>query len=181
MANEKEMNIYSTRALELRQAFDHSFALAPSTEQDDRENVVAFSVAGNRFAVRLHELNGIGKSAKIVPVPSRTRALAGLAGVRGELIPVFSLSELLDYRLREEIHWLFLCGEAPRIGFGLRDFQGCFKAAKSAFSVAERPAVAATATGEAQTRETVLIGSEIHTVISIVSLAQSIRNLGERP
>src|SRR5437867_4487068 len=48
-----ETNAYSLRASELRRVFDQSFAKAYAQGVEELVSVLAFSVAANRYAVRL--------------------------------------------------------------------------------------------------------------------------------
>ncbi len=49
---------------------------------------------------------------KIVPVPSRVPELLGLTGIRGVVVPVFSLSRLLGFDSEHgQALWLVFCGE----------------------------------------------------------------------
>jgi chemotaxis signal transduction protein len=96
--------------------------------------------------------------------------LLGIAGIRGELLPIFSLHQLLDYKDTEEIRWLLLCGEFKRVGLGIGEFFGCFRTPRAAFSAANRPV------DDAQSQEIVVIESTVYTVISISSLTELLRN-----
>jgi len=166
----EETNTYSVRAANLRRTFDQTFTKALATTGEELESVIAFSVGGDRFAVRLNEICGMAKSPKVVPVPNSTRALLGLAGIRGELLPIYCLCQLLDYTVSEETPWLLVCGKPMRIGLGINEFFGCFRTPLTAFSPAHRP------DGPIQLQEVVVIGSTVYTVISISSLTKLIRN-----
>jgi chemotaxis signal transduction protein len=45
----------------------------------------------------------------VVPIPSGRPELLGLCGVRGQLVPVYSLSALLGYGTERPGRWLALC------------------------------------------------------------------------
>src|SRR5207253_476952 len=85
----------TSQALEYRRAFDRSFTLEQVFQDQVRVNVLMLNIADNPFAVRLDEITGVYKCPKIVPVPSQSPALLGLAGIRSELLPVYSTAELL--------------------------------------------------------------------------------------
>lgn len=91
----KRTDLLDERLLELREAFDSSFARPWAAERAEPNAILCFTVAGHRFAAPLAELQSIAKAGPIVPVPSRSSALLGLTVVRARLMPVFSLTTLL--------------------------------------------------------------------------------------
>jgi len=100
-----------------REAFDRSFAVAhDSAENQQTESLLAIRVAGNRCALRIRE---------IVALPGPGIDFMGLAGIRGELVAVYSLAAVLGYP-REAGHprWMALCGKEIPVGFAFRDLEG---------------------------------------------------------
>ncbi len=79
---------------ELRRAFDESFAAAPVVAGEIDE-LLAIGVAGAPYALRVRDLALIVSGRKVVPLPSARPGLLGLAGIRGSLVPIFSLATLL--------------------------------------------------------------------------------------
>lgn len=162
---------YSTTgatAAKLRLEFDQSFASPPATTREELATVLALTIEGNRFAVRSSQIAGIAKCGKIVAVPARSRALLGLAGIRGELLPVYSLHELLGCARAGNSRWLLLCDAPVRIALAFEEFQGCFKVASGAFSA-----------GADAARSIVAINGEAHTLIEISMLARDITHSQE--
>jgi chemotaxis signal transduction protein len=72
----------------LRGEFDQSFA-RPGTD------FLLIRVAGEPHALRLAEVAALEADRAITPVPSEARALLGVAGLRGALVAVFDLAQLL--------------------------------------------------------------------------------------
>lgn len=101
------------KVAEMRRLFDESFALALPEQVAAPEPMLAITVEGERFALRLREILGVAASKeKIVPVPSRVPELLGLTGIRGVVVPVFSLSRLLGFDSgHDQALWLVFCGE----------------------------------------------------------------------
>jgi chemotaxis signal transduction protein len=121
-------------ARDMRRSFDESFAAPPRPELDAPEHLLALQVAGANFAVRLCEIHAlIDRKARILPVPSSLPDLLGLTGIRGTVVPVFSLAALLGFaREPREPAWLLHCGtrQAP-LALGFEFFAGYLQAARS--------------------------------------------------
>jgi chemotaxis signal transduction protein len=117
----------SARVAELRRAFDLGFAAPPKTEREELENLLAIHVAGERFALRVSELAGLQPQQRIVPLPGARAGLLGLAGVRGRLVPVYSLASLLGYAAQDqqqETRWLAVCGSEQPVALAFAQFDG---------------------------------------------------------
>lgn len=113
------------RAAALRHAFDRSFAEPPPPAATACEDLLAIRVAGEPYALRLRDITGLLTTRKVVPVPAATPHLLGLAGVRGDLVPVFDLGALLGRgALAEPPRWLALCGVDDRIALAFAEFEG---------------------------------------------------------
>lgn len=95
-------------AAELRAAFDRSFADAHASEPPPQQDLLAIKVADHDYAVSLSELLSIHADRKLVPVPSASPALLGLVGVRGSVVPVYDLRQLLGYPKGAAPRWLVL-------------------------------------------------------------------------
>lgn len=83
------------RAAELRRSFDRSFALEPVAQATVWENLLALGVGPAHFAVRLAEVAGLTAFRELTALPEAPPELLGLAGLRGELVPVYDLAALL--------------------------------------------------------------------------------------
>lgn len=101
-----------TKVAEMRRLFDESFAAPRRDDKRAVEHMLAIEVAGERFAIRVSEISGltIAKST-ILAVPSRAPELLGITGIRGVVVPVFSLAALLEMgSTAGQSRWLVLCG-----------------------------------------------------------------------
>jgi purine-binding chemotaxis protein CheW len=114
------------KAAELRSAFDRARAIPFSSHAVERmESLLGIRVCGDAYAIRVSEISGLANARKIVEFPSAVPELLGVAGVRGVLIPVYSLAALLGYN--EEVvpgKWLALCGIEEPVGLTFNDFEG---------------------------------------------------------
>lgn len=126
---------------EIREAFDASFAVAPAGPRADEVPLLAIRVANDVVALRVHETLGLLKAGKIVAVPSRRPELLGVTGVRGAVIPVYSIARLTGRGEGETPRWIVLAlctssgradaaagpeqsGAGVRIGLAFAEFEG---------------------------------------------------------
>lgn len=162
----------SGKVAELRRHFDSSFALPLTASAPDLEDVLLVRVGGDGYAIRLRELAGLVARRPIVPVPSPASGLLGLAGIRGEIVPVFGLSSLLGYGDDAETPpWLVLSAGPGSLAFGFFAFEGFVRLPKASLhptagAVATRPYVA----------EFVITDAEPRAVIAVPLLVSTIRN-----
>lgn len=111
--------------LALREAFDRSFATRAQTTLDILEDLLMIRVGGAPYAIRLRDIGGIVTKRPIVSVPAMAQHFLGLAGVRGDVVPVYGLGSILGQPEESDgATWLVLCGDAPRVALAFRDFDG---------------------------------------------------------
>ena len=72
-----------SEAAALRQAFDLSFALPPPPPTPEVEDLLTIRLAADVYVIRLRDIAGMIAGRRVVPVPSATPDLLGLAGIRG--------------------------------------------------------------------------------------------------
>ncbi len=85
----------SDRARELAQAFDLSFA-EPARNADARgTEVLSIRVGEAKYLLRIADIATVGRAPRIVPLPYSSALQLGIAGLRGNLVTVFSLAALL--------------------------------------------------------------------------------------
>ncbi|HEY4954890.1 MAG TPA: chemotaxis protein CheW [Gemmatimonadaceae bacterium] len=161
-----------SKAAELRQAFDLSFALPPPQASEEVEDLLAIRVAGDPYAIRLRDIAGMVAGRKVVPVSAVTLDLLGLAGIRGGVVPVFGLASILGYgQAPGSPRWMILCGAEEPIALAFSDFEGYLRLPKSSLQAdenlrAKRQYVDQVASTEAGVRA----------VISIPLVVATIRN-----
>jgi purine-binding chemotaxis protein CheW len=160
---------------EMRRLFDESFAVALPEQVTAQEPMLAITLEGERFALRMLEIIGLSLSTeKIVPVPSRVPELLGLTGIRGVVVPVFSLARLLGFDSeRDPALWLVFCGERQSpIALALAGMEGQFEAAETEVFGRQEGA------GHRYVNGTVCEGTTLRGVISIPSLVGYIKSRG---
>jgi purine-binding chemotaxis protein CheW len=85
----------AAKVVQLRTAFDRSFAEPVARAGPRMEHLLTIRVGGQPYAVRLSEVAGVYTGWSVVPVPGPRRELLGISGHRGDLIPVYDLAALL--------------------------------------------------------------------------------------
>jgi chemotaxis signal transduction protein len=161
---------------EMRRLFDESFAIAPAGNVTESEAMLAIAVEGEHFALRGREISGLSVSnEKIVPVPSRVPELLGLTGIRGVVVPVFSLPRLLGFdSLHGQTRWLVFCGEVQTpIALAFETMERLFEATGSDIFVREEPIGR-----HRHVNATVSEGTTLRGVISIPTLVEYIKARG---
>lgn len=123
------------KAADLRVQFDHSFALPPEQTTRETHDFLAIRVGGDPYAIRLRDISGIVARRTIVTVPARAPAFVGVAGIRGDIVPVFSLASFLGYGDDQEPpRWMILCGRDQPVGLCFAEFEGYLRLSSLAIS-----------------------------------------------
>jgi chemotaxis signal transduction protein len=113
-------------AARLRLEFDRAFAATPSAGAGVRTAYLAIRIGGDPFALLLSDLLGVHVDRKVVPVPSATPTLLGIASFRGALTPVHDLRLVLGYPARAAARWLArIAGDRP-IALAFEALEGQF-------------------------------------------------------
>jgi chemotaxis signal transduction protein len=168
-------SIEGDKAAQLRQAFDHTFALPPSLASPEVEDLLTIRVAGDPYAIRVLEIIRIVSQRSVVSVPAATPDLLGLAGIRGGIVPVFGLSSILGYGPDPgSPRWMILCGSEEPIALAFSDFEGHLRLPTSAFHADEN--VRATRKQVKYVNQVASTPDGVRAVISIPLIMATIRN-----
>jgi chemotaxis signal transduction protein len=112
----------------LRQAFDHSFAAPVRVDAADTVDLLALRVAGVGYAVRLGDVSGLLVDRRLVPLPATVSEFLGLTGVRGGVVPVWSLGALLGTGADHDFpRWMILVsgrGRGETLALAFERFDG---------------------------------------------------------
>jgi purine-binding chemotaxis protein CheW len=167
-----ETPVIESKAAKLREAFDLSFALPPPPASQEVEDLLAIRVAGDPYAIRLGDIAGMVTGCKVVAVPAAALDLLGLAGIRGDIVPVFGLASILGYsQPPESPRWMILCGADESIALAFSDFEGYLRIPKSCLHADENLCATRQYVSEAASTDAVL-----RSVISIPLILANIRN-----
>ncbi len=155
----------------LRAAFDRSFAEAPREDVGEVEGVLCIRVGGDGYALRVREITELVRGRRVVALPARVQEFLGLAGIRGGIVPVYSLGSLLGYSAApDEARWLALCNAGNPIGLAFSEFEGYLPLARRDLC-APRDADGTARHVTAVTRA----GTATRGVISVPSVIEAIR------
>ena len=155
----------------LRAAFDAAFARPARAPDVDTVALLAIRVGGAPMAVRVLETAGLMQVRPIVPVPGRRAELLGVSGVRGALVPVYSLARLLGRADDDPPRWLVLATTArgERVGLAVATFERHLVSPAGDL----RPATAS-GSGEPHAPELLVADGTIRPVLSVPSLLRKI-------
>ena len=130
----------SVKVMELRSAFDRERAVPSSTRTElQTESLLAIRVSRDGYAIRVTEISGLATDRKIVAFPSPIPELLGVAGVRGTLVPVYSLARLLGYGGETgQVRWLVLCGTEEPFALAFSYFEGYMRMPRTQLHQAEQ-------------------------------------------
>ena len=110
--------------------FDALFARPAVCSAGERETLLGVRLGGDLHALRIRELAGLEPMRRIVPVPGGRQGLRGIAGLRGALLPVYGLAELLGYTggTARGGRWIALCRADGLVGLELPELQALLQA-----------------------------------------------------
>ena len=131
--------LHDPRVATLRHDFDAAFARPPAERAEESEDLLAVRIAGDAFAVRLRDIDGVVANRRVVPFPGGHSDCLGVAGIRGLTVPVFDLAALLGYGAGGEApQWMVLSGRDDAIALAFDDFDGYLRLPRSSFRVEEK-------------------------------------------
>jgi chemotaxis signal transduction protein len=159
----------AARLASLRQDFDQVFASPAGAEAGEMESLIALRLEGDAYGFSVAEISQMTVAGKLVAIPSRSPGLLGVAGIRGAVIPVYSLAVLLGYPKAEaSVRWLALAGGKEPLALGLGDYEGYLRVPKAALVVPDRDA-------QKHVQSFVRANGAVRTIVSIASIVSSIQ------
>jgi purine-binding chemotaxis protein CheW len=161
-------NSLGHRVLELRDAFDRTFAEPARLHAEPEEELFGIVLAGSRYAVRLADASGLFTNKKIVRAPSRADNFLGIAGFRGTIMPVFDLSAVMGHARSTGARWLFVAAKTS-IALAFDAFDGHLRVPSSALASIEGKA------GHGRfVRNVVHIGHETRAMIDMAAVIKTL-------
>jgi len=132
---------FSTPVIELRRAFDQSFADPAAVVQDAGDLVLVVRVGAIQCGVRLSEIAGIHRCPRIVSLPRLKKGCLGIIGIRGDLHAAYHLGVLLGDASGASTapRWLVLAPgwDAPAFAFDAID--ACLSIRTEELRAVDRP------------------------------------------
>ena len=119
------------RLAELRQAFDRSFAEAPTYQVTALQDLLDIRLGATPYALRVAEIAGLFADVKITPVPTRVAELLGIAAFRGSILPVYDLRALIEHRVDTSPRWVAVSA-GNSIGLAFDRFEGHMRVGEDA-------------------------------------------------
>lgn len=120
--NENEL---AEKLIELRRAFDESFAEAERTLVDAPDRYLAVTVAGQRFALPATAISGVARGPGLVRLPSARADFLGIAAIKSVAVPVYALARLLaPGGATPSSPWLVTCRSPEPVALAVDDVQG---------------------------------------------------------
>lgn len=130
-------------AAALRAAFDAAFARPAGAPAQDTVALLALRAGGVAVAVRVLETAGIMAARAVVPVPSPRPELLGVSGIRGAIVPIYSLARLIGRGDDGTPRWIVLAAAgAERVGLAVSVFERHLVVPASDVRPAARPGAA---------------------------------------
>jgi chemotaxis signal transduction protein len=114
---------------------------------------------------------GLAASPRIIPVPSTVAELLGIMAIRGVVIPVYSLAEILGYgKDHDPMRWVSLFGTHQPLGFTFESLEGYVRIPSADLWISEEMKVA-----RKHVCQVARIGTLTRPVVSLASAAQTIK------
>jgi chemotaxis signal transduction protein len=102
------------RVAQLRDDFDRSFAEPARVLDSESVELLAVRAGDRPYAIRLDQSAGVHPDRPVTALPTTVRALLGVAGYAGTVVPVYDLAGLLAHPVPQRPRWLLLtAGEPP--------------------------------------------------------------------
>jgi chemotaxis signal transduction protein len=155
----------------IRDAFDRGFAQAATADDVAQDDLLLVGIAGDRYAVRLHEIAGVFADKTVRRLPSTVPAFIGLVGLRGAILPVYDLRVCFGYAATTPQRWLLMAASAPVV-LACDRFDGHRRVQRTAITPIQR-----TGKSAPQVREIVTLIDGVRPVIHMPSVTDAIAAL----
>ncbi|MBW6435392.1 chemotaxis protein CheW [Actinoplanes hulinensis] len=109
------------RVTRLREEFDRSFAEPARVLECGTVELLAVSAGDRPYALRLAEASGVHPDRPVTPLPTSVRALLGVAGFAGAVVPVYDLAALLGHPVPRRPRWLLLAHGTPPLALAFHE------------------------------------------------------------
>ncbi len=163
----------------LRQAFDRSFAAPARVHTEDTVDLLTLSVAGDGYAVRLSDVSGLLVDRRVVPLPATLPEFLGLTGVKGGVVPVWSLSALLGTGAEHDLpRWMILVngrGRGDTLALAFERFDGHLRVPREQLCQPSSEARDHDARGAVRIRHSVRTDDGPRAVLDVTAITDDIR------
>jgi chemotaxis signal transduction protein len=153
-----------TRALELRNAFDRSFAAAARPPEPPHSDFLCIRVGGESSAIPLGDIASLHADLRVVALPSHRPELLGVAAIRAAVVPIYDLSAAFGIPGTGVPRWTVLV-RGGSAGFAFAGFDGHVRISDASIAVA---------TQRGHLRGQFSLGGRPHSIIDIGSVLTAI-------
>ncbi len=161
---------FEQRVVDLRDSFDQAFANPPAILTEETEDVLLVRIGGDPYVLCSRDMSGLATGKKIAPLPSRRPELVGMVGIRGSLVPVYSLMTFLGYVAhRSTSRWVALSRGAEPVGLAFQDFEGFVRVRKKDVHATDN------ANARRHVREVARVGDVTRPVVDIASALEFLK------
>ena len=109
----------------LREEFDSGFAEPMRSFDTPAHPLMCFRAGDANFAIAMPGLKALVRCTGLTPIPARAPALLGLAVVRAQIVPVYSLVRLTGIGTQTaECQWLFLLHGPEPVALAIDSLDG---------------------------------------------------------
>lgn len=158
-------------AARLRHDFDAAFGEAPPAAVPAGQALLAVSIGGDPYALRVAEITGLVRDRRVAPLPQVSGGFMGLCGQRGVLLPVWDLAVMLGYAAsRVQTPWLAMPVGEPAWALAFERFDGYLSLSLDGL----RPYVGQ-GSAAAFARSAALDQGRLRPVLDLLKLRESIR------
>ena len=119
------------QAGELRRLFDRAFAEPVRGDVASTDDLLAFRIGSEPYALRLTEIAGLFAGRRISRLPGSHGAFLGLVGFRGSIVPAYDLQVLLGRPALDAPRWLAVAS-AALVAFAFETFEGHLRVPRDA-------------------------------------------------
>ena len=109
------------RVAELRSDFDRSFGEPARVLEGDHVELLAIGAGERPYALRLSQTSGVHPDRPVTALPTTLRALLGVAGFAGTIVPVYDLAALLGHPIAQRPRWLVLTAGSPPLALAFHE------------------------------------------------------------
>jgi chemotaxis signal transduction protein len=154
----------TTRAIELRDAFDRGFAAAARPPEPAHSDFLCIRVGGEPSAIPLGDIASLHVDLRVVAVPTHAPELLGVAAIRAAVVPIYALSAAFGIPGTGVPRWTVLV-RGGSAGFAFAGFDGHARIPDASIAVA---------TQRGHLRGRFSLGGQPHSIIDLASVLTAI-------
>jgi chemotaxis signal transduction protein len=120
--------------VDMRRAFDRSFAEPRRNGTDLVVDLLGIGVAAEPYALRLADIRAVVSDRTPLPLPGSDSRLLGVVGLRASIVPVYDLAAVLGHRPVAVPRWLVVTAARPSVALAFPTLDGHLRVGHDAFA-----------------------------------------------